>query len=139
MRVKDSMGFKDAAEVRKYLGGVFEQAFNDPEIGPKLRDTGIVLKTVYTDPDAALIIDTVQGVVREAAEGDEASAEMTMTAETGNAYWQGKVNLPLAMAKSRVKVSGNVATLLKLAPLGKKLYPNYVAALEADGRADLLA
>ncbi|QTI69012.1 SCP2 sterol-binding domain-containing protein [Gordonia polyisoprenivorans] len=132
------MGFKDAAEVRKYLGGVFETAFADPEVGPKLRATGIVLKTVYSDPEATLVIDTTSGSVREAQPDDEASAEMSMTADTGNAYWQGKVNLPLAMAKSRIKVTGNVASLLKLAPLGKKLYPAYIETLTADGRDDLL-
>ena len=61
-----------------------------------------------------------------------------MTADMGNAYWQGKVNLPLAMAKSKIKVQGNVASLLKLAPLGKKLYPAYIESLKADGREDLL-
>lgn len=132
------MGFKDAGEVRKYLGGVFETAFADPEIGPKLRATGIVLKTVYSEPDAVVLIDATQGTVSEGSPADEASAQMTMTAETGNAYWQGKVNLPLAMAKSRIKVDGNVASLLKLAPLGKKLYPAYVETLKADGREDLL-
>lgn len=132
------MGFKDAGEVRKYLGGVFETAFADPEIGPKLRATGIVLKTVYTEPDAVVLIDATQGTVSEGSAADEASAQMTMTADTGNAYWQGKVNLPLAMAKSRIKVDGNVASLLKLAPLGKKLYPAYVETLKADGREDLL-
>lgn len=132
------MGFKDAAEVRKYLGGVFETAFADPEVGPKLRATGIVLKTVYSEPDAIVIIDTVNGEVRQGSDSDQASAEMLMTADTGNAYWQGKVNLPLAMAKSKIKVQGNVASLLKLAPLGKKLYPAYIDSLKADGREDLL-
>lgn len=133
------MGFKDEGEVRKYLGGVFETAFADPEIGAKLRDTGIVLKTVYTEPDAALIIDARNGTVTPADGTEEVSAQMSMTADIGNAYWQGKVNLPLAMAKSRIKVDGNVASLLKLAPLGKKLYPVYIEALKADGRDDLLA
>ena len=64
---------------------------------------------------------------------------MKMSADTGNAYWQGKVNLPLAMAKKKIKVDGNVASLLKLAPLGKKLYPPYIERLKADGRDDLLA
>lgn len=132
------MGFKDADEVRRYLGGVFETAFADPEIGPKLRATGIVLKTVYQEPDAVVLIDATNGTVREGSVDDDATAQMTMTAETGNAYWQGKVNLPLAMAKSRIKVDGNVASMLKLAPLGKKLYPVYIAALKADGREDLL-
>lgn len=132
------MAFKDAAEVRTYLGGVFERAFADPEIGPKLTSTGIVLKTVYTDPEAIVIIDTTTGEVREGDAASESTAEMAMTADTGNAYWQGKVNLPLAMAKSKIKVQGNVASLLKLAPLGKKLYPSYIETLKADGRDDLL-
>ena len=132
------MAFNDATEVRKYLGGIFETAFADPEIGPRLRDTGIVLKTVYTNPDSIVIIDTVNGEVRLGDASSESTAEMSMTAETGNAYWQGKVNLPLAMAKSKIKVAGNVASLLKLAPLGKKLYPKYVDMLQNDGRADLI-
>lgn len=133
------MAFQDAAEVRKYLGGVFEVAFADPEIGPKLKDTGIVLKTIYTEPDTIILIDTTTGEVTDGDDSSECSASMTMTADTGNAYWQGKVNLPLAMAKSKIKVQGNVAALLKLAPLGKKLYPRYIATLQADGRDDLLA
>jgi hypothetical protein len=63
---------------------------------------------------------------------------MSMTADTGNAYWQGKVNLPLAMAKKKIKVDGNVGSLLKLAPLGKKLYARYIERLQSDGREDLL-
>ena len=132
------MGFNDSAEVRQYLGGIFELAFADAEIGPKLRATGIVLKTVYSDPASILIIDAVNGEVREGDASTPATAEMSMAAETGNAYWQGKVNLPLAMAKSKIKVNGNVASLLKLAPLGKKLYPMYTENLRANGRDDLL-
>jgi hypothetical protein len=47
------MAFKDAGEVRKYIGGIFETAFADPEIGPKLAATGVVLGSrpypVYVD------------------------------------------------------------------------------------------
>lgn len=132
------MGFTDAAEVRRYLGGIFETAFDDPGLAPKLKDTGIVLKTVYTDPDAIVIIDTTQGTVAEGTADSESTADMMMSADVGNAYWQGHVNLPLAMAKGTIKVSGNVAGLLKIAPLSKKLYPVYVERLKADGRDDLV-
>jgi SCP-2 sterol transfer family len=133
-----AVGFNDSTEVRKYLGGVFEVAFADPEIGPKLKDTGIVLKTVYSDPNSVIIIDCVNGTVSEGSADAASTAEMAMSAETGNAYWQGKVNLPMAMAKSRIKVGGNVASLLKLAPLGKKLFPRYIQMLTDDGRTDLV-
>ena len=45
------MGFKDSAEVTKYIGGIFETAFDDAEIGPKLVDTGLVVAFDFTDPD----------------------------------------------------------------------------------------
>jgi len=134
------MGFNNSAEVAKYIGGIFETAFEDPEIGPKLVDTGLVIAFDFTDPEAVVVIDMANKAVREGLEGGLAPiATMAMTADTGNAYWQGKVNLPLAMAKKKIKVEGNVASLLKLAPLGKKLYPVYVDRLKADGRDDLIA
>jgi hypothetical protein len=134
------MGFKNSAEVAAYIGGIFEAAFDDPEIGPKLVDTGLVIAFDFTDPEAVVVIDMANKAVREGVAGGTApTATMSMTAETGNAYWQGKVNLPLAMAKKKIKVEGNVASLLKLAPLGKKLYPVYIDRLKADGRDDLIA
>jgi hypothetical protein len=134
------MGFQNSAEVAKYIGGIFEAAFEDPEIGPKLVDTGLVIAFDFTDPEAVVVIDMANKAVREGLDGGSAPvATMSMTAETGNAYWQGKVNLPLAMAKKKIKVEGNVASLLKLAPLGKKLYPVYIDRLKADGRDDLIA
>jgi len=133
------MGFTDSAEVTKYIGGIFETAFDDPEIGPKLVATGLVVAFDFSDPEAVVVIDMANKSVREGLDGGSPpSATMAMTAETGNAYWQGKVNLPLAMAKKKIKVDGNVASLLKLAPLGKKLYPPYIERLKADGRDDLL-
>lgn len=132
------MGFRDEADVRKYLGGIFEAAFADPELGPKLKATGIVLKTNYTDPEAVIIVDATTGSVYAGDTSTESTAEMTMAADLGNAYWQGKVNLPIAMAKRQVKVGGNIASFLKLAPLGKQLFPKYTAMLQADGRDDLL-
>lgn len=133
------MGFKDSAEVRKYIGGIFETAFEDEEIGPKLVDTGLVVAFSFTDPEAVVVIDMANKSVREGLDGGPApTATMLMTADTGNGYWQGKVNLPLAMAKKKIKVEGNVASLLKLAPMGKKLYPSYIERLKNDGRDDLL-
>jgi putative sterol carrier protein len=129
--------FKDAADVHQYIGGIFREAFEDDEIGRKLRATGIVLQFRFSEPEAVMVIDTTTATVT--ADGSaEPTAVMSTSADTGNAYWQGKVNLPLAMAKGRIKVEGNVAGLLKLAPLGKKLYPRYVETLRRDGRHDLL-
>lgn len=133
------MGFRNSAEVTKYIGGIFETAFDDPEIGPKLIDTGLVVAFDFTDPEALVVIDMANKSVREGMPGGpEPTATMSMTADTGNGYWQGKVNLPLAMAKKTIKVEGSVGSLLKLAPLGRKLYPRYIERLTNDGRDDLI-
>lgn len=132
------MAFKDADEVRRYIGGVFQAGFDDPEVGPKMVATGIVVKFEFTEPATDLVIDMGAQEIGDGVGMAAPSATMKMTADLGSAYWQGKVNLPLAMARGKIKVDGNVASLLKLAPLGKKLFPKYVAALEADGRQDLV-
>lgn len=132
------MGFKDADEVRHYIGSVFQAGFDDPEVGPKLQATGIVVKFAFTDPDTDLVVDMANQEIGDGAGMAEPNAVMRMTAELGSAYWQGKVNLPLSMARGKIKVDGNVASLLKIAPLGKKLFPKYVDTLRAEGREDLI-
>lgn len=132
------MTFKDAEEVRHFIGGVFQAGFDDPEVGPKMAATGIVVKFEFTEPDAELVVDMGKQEIGDGTGMAEPAATMKMTADLGSAYWQGKVNLPLAMARGKIKVDGNVASLLKLAPLGKKLFPKYVASLEAAGRQDLV-
>ena len=132
------MAFTDADEVRRYIGGVFQAGFDDPELGPKMVATGIVVKFEFTDPDTDLVIDMGTQEIGDGTGMAAPNATMKMTADLGSAYWQGKVNLPLSMARGKIKVDGNVASLLKLAPLGKKLFPKDVAALEADGRQDLV-
>lgn len=132
------MAFTDADEVRHFIGSVFQAGFDDPEIGPKMQATGIVVKFAFTDPDADLVVDMGKQEVGEGADMAEPLATMRMTAELGSAYWQGKVNLPIAMARGKIKVDGNVASLIKLAPLGKKLFPKYVETLRSEGREDLV-
>ena len=132
------MPFTSSDEVVTYIGGIFEAAFADADLAPRLKATGVVLRFAFTDPDTDLVVDFGEGTVGAAAPGAEIGATMTMSADTGNGYWQGKVNLPLAMAKGAIRVDGKVAPLLKLAPLSKKLYPVYIDRLTADGRTDLL-
>ncbi len=132
------MGFRDSTEVVTYIGGIFEKAYDDPALADKLRAAGIVLKFDFQDPDVVIVIDMANGTVTEGLGELTPDAEMTMSSDTGNAYWQGKVNLPLAMAKGKIKVGGNVAAMLKVAPLSKQLFGTYVERLKADGRDDLL-
>ena len=53
------MGFTSSAEVVTYIGGIFEAAFEDEELAPRLKDTGVVLMFELADPDTVLV--SVQG------------------------------------------------------------------------------
>ncbi|MGH3518379.1 MAG: SCP2 sterol-binding domain-containing protein [Haloechinothrix sp.] len=131
--------FKDESEVYDYVGGIFEQAVADPVLGAKFAESGVVLRLNYTDPDASLTVDMPRREVHTGDSGPTPNVEMFMSADTGNRFWLGKVNLTLAMAKGQVKAKGSVPKLLKLVPSAKSLFPRYRAMLEENGRTDLLS
>jgi hypothetical protein len=131
--------FTDADDLRRYVGGIFEQALEDPVLGPKLVATGVVLKVVTSEPDAVLVLDLSNKNIGLGSPDDAADATMRMSSDVANRFWQGKVNMPVAMARGQVKVEGRIGALLKLVPSTKQLFPAYRTLLEKDGRADLLA
>lgn len=132
------MPFRDADDLRRYVGGIFETALADPELGPRLAGTGVVLKVVTTEPDGTLVIDLPGKTVALGDAGADADATMRMSSDVANRFWQGKVNLPVAMARGQVKVDGKIGSLLKLVPTTKQLFPAYLDLLRADGRDDLI-
>jgi hypothetical protein len=50
---------------------------------------------------------------------------MTMSSETANKYFQGKENIPIAIARRRIKAGGDVKSALKLIPITKPVYERY--------------
>ena len=130
--------FTGAQDLRRYVGGIFEQALADDELGPKLAGTGVVLKLVTTEPDAVLVMDLPNRRIELGGPDDPADATMRMTADLANRFWLGTVNLPVAMARRQVSVEGRVGALLKLVPSTKSLFPAYRELLIRDGRTDLL-
>ncbi|EHR53531.1 putative sterol carrier protein [Saccharomonospora marina XMU15] len=131
--------FKDEAEVHKYIGGVFEKGLADPQIGPKLSGSGVILQITYTDPDAVVTVDMPNGKVYAGASDLKPVVELFMTADDGNRFWLGELNLATALAKGKVRAKGPTSKVLKLVPAAKSLFPTYREMLEADGRQDLLA
>jgi hypothetical protein len=47
------VGFHNSASVTKYVGGIFENAFGDPDFGPKPTETGLVVASHFDEPTAA--------------------------------------------------------------------------------------
>lgn len=133
--------YSDSSDLRRFVGGIFEKAYQDPDLGPKLSATGAVLLVSCTDPDSSVVLDMPNKAVYASAEegGVTPNATLKMDTDTANRFWQGKVNMTLAMAKGQVKAEGAIMKVLKLVPSTKFLYPLYIQDLKDAGREDLLA
>ncbi|MGH8974322.1 MAG: sterol carrier protein [Acidimicrobiia bacterium] len=133
--------FKDETEVYKYIGGIFEEALADPEIGTKFAESGVILKVTHTEPDTIFTVDMPSKKVLygdDARNGPKPVVEMFMKADVAHQFWLGNVNISLALAKGQMRAKGPVPKILKLVPLAKSLFPRYKASLEQSGRSDLL-
>ena len=113
------MGFESAKECRTCLDWVFETMSRDPEMGPKLRDAETPQRWEF--PDLELVVNVTAAEDGEEANlrwewSDDVSWEpevlMTMDSAVANRYFQGKENIAMAVARRRIKTSGN----LKKAP-----------------------
>jgi hypothetical protein len=131
--------FTDESEVYTYLGGIFELATKKDGLSDKLAGSGVVLRIHYTDPDATITVDMPNKEVETGGSSTkEPNVELFMTADTGNKFWLGKVNLSVAMARGTVRAKGPVPKLLKLIPTAKELFPEYEKMLTEAGRDDLV-
>jgi hypothetical protein len=132
---------------------VFEKLWTlidrDPDIGEPLAlaqaphrfeitDLGLEFNVTWADPQRH---DPERNLVwtwgREHCDW-EPLVTLRMDSDTANRYFQGKENLVLATTLGRVKVSGPIATMLKLAPLMRPIEEPYRAMLAADGYDHLL-
>lgn len=132
--------FKDAAELDEYIGGVFRDAGNHPESGPKLRAADIVMRVLYTEPDAEVTVlfrDDYQ--VISGPSDAEPDITLSMRGDIADQFLRGDCILAIGLAKGQVKAKGPVSNILKLVPLTKSLFPMYrekVAKKDAEAEQD---
>jgi hypothetical protein len=131
--------FQSPREFRDVMDRVFAMMSEDPEMGPKLRDADVPQRFEFEDVDLVMNI--------RAGQADEESnlywewtdevdwqprVRMTMSSETANRYFQGKENVPLAIARRRIKTGGDIRASLALIPITKPIYERYRALVAAD-------
>jgi putative sterol carrier protein len=133
--------FKDADEVYRYIGRLFEQLGEDEELAPKFRKANTIVQYQYRDPESQITVKLIEGEDGRVDCGEttmEPEVVMTMDADTAHKFWLGKVNVTMALAKGQMKAKGPVAKILKLVPLVKPVFPRYQKMLEEQNRDDLL-
>jgi putative sterol carrier protein len=133
--------FKDADEVYRFIGKLFQDLARDDELAPKFQKANTIVQYQYRDPESQVTVS-----LREEDDGRvdlgettmEPEVVMTMDADTAHRFWLGKVNVTVALARGQMKARGPVAKILKLVPLTKPIFPRYRKMLEDAGRQDLL-
>jgi hypothetical protein len=134
-----SAAFRSPQEFREVMDRVFGMMDADPEMGPRLRDADVPQRFEFTDVDMVVNI-------RAAAAGEdgnlhwewtddvdwEPKVRMAMSSETANRYFQGKENVPIAIARRRIKTGGDVKAALSLIPVTKPIYGRYRELVEAE-------
>ncbi len=137
--------FKDAAELYECIGGFFKEAAKDPDMGPKIRESKLIITFEYSAPDSRITVDAKN----PAAPGDfftiitgptdlTPDVRMSMSADIAHRFWFGKVNLVQALAKGEMKAQGPIPSILKLLPAIKPAYELYPEYLKKIGKADKL-
>jgi len=131
--------FQSASEFREVMDRAFTLMSTDPEMGPKLRDAQVPQRFEFPDQDAVVNIthDEEGGEHNLRWEWSnevdwEPKVVMTMSSEVANRYFQGKENVPLALARRRIKSSGDIKSALKLIPITKPVFAMYRQMLERD-------
>jgi hypothetical protein len=134
------MAFKSRDEFKEVIDRAFSIMSTDPEMGPKLREAETPQRFEFPDVDLVVNITFAPAVEGEnhlrwtwSDDCDwEPEVEMTMSSEVANRYFQGKENVPIALARRRIKSSGNVKKALALIPITKAVFPRYREMLEAE-------
>jgi hypothetical protein len=131
--------FESAREVREAIDAVFRMMDEDPEMGPKLRDADCPQRFEFDDFDLVVNIRAARpdedGNLHWEWSDDvdwEPKVKMTMSSEVANRYFQGKENVPVAIARRRIKPSGDMKAALALIPITKPVYAQYRDYVERE-------
>ena len=131
--------FSSPREFRDVMDRVFTLMSEDPEMGPRLRDADVPQRFEFEDVD--LVMNIRAGQRDEQANlhwewTDEIDwsprVRMTMSSETANRYFQGRENVPLAIARRRIKTGGDIKAALELIPITRPIFARYRELVEAD-------
>jgi len=131
--------FRSAHEFREVMDQVFTLMSEDEEMGPKLRDADVPQRFEFDDVD--LVLNVRAGRPEEGANlawewTDDVEwkprVKMAMSSETANKYFQGKENVPMAIARRRIKTGGDVKAALALMPITKPVFARYRQLVETE-------
>jgi len=112
------------------LGEFWTEMLDSPEVGSKLKETGMTALFKIKDPDLVMYVDE-DGIKW----GDEAAKmkpvlTLAMSADTVHQFWLKNLNVAKALATRQVRTKGPVPKVMKLLPLLKPANAIYLKYCE---------
>jgi hypothetical protein len=132
--------FKDAEDVYRHLGRLFEDIIGDEELGARFKAADTVVQIRMRRPDSQVTIKALEAedpVVDFGVTELRPEVVLAMDADTAHRFWLGKVNVTVALARGQISARGPVAKILKLVPLVEPVRTRYESSLQESGRDDL--
>jgi len=128
--------FKDSEHFYGVLVPFFNRLKDDPNIGPKVLASGLIIQFRYTDPDAIVTIDCPNNAILTGEIDVTPTVTMSMSATVAHRFWLGKLPLVVALTKREMVAKGPVAAIMKLLPIIKGAYAMYHDYLKEIGMED---
>jgi hypothetical protein len=132
-----SSPFSSAQEFKQVMDELFALMSEDPQMGPALRDADVPQRFEFDDLDLVMNIRAREGDEQENLHWEwtddvswEPRVKMKMSSQVANRYFQGKENIPVAIARRRIKTGGDIKASLALIPITKPVYARYREMLQ---------
>lgn len=134
--------FSNVEQLQDSFSSLFHTLRDDPAIGPRVQDSGLVIRFTYTRPDTFVIIDcrrrpvSVEWNIEPVLTPEERQkiyVDMSMEADTAHNFWLGKVNLVAAITRGVIKAKGPIPSIMRLLPIIKPAYDFYPRILRERG------
>lgn len=129
--------FSSQKEAEEILGDFMNHIATDPDLRPKFVAAATSFRANYADPDVVVSMVTTQDPpvikIGDQARAESVDVDMFMTSDDGHKFWLGELNIPMAMARKKIKIEGSVQTLLKLLPAMQPAFGMYPAYLDQRG------
>ncbi len=113
--------FRDTNHLNEFLNDLWKHIVFEAGLGQKMKDYGVSIKYVITDPPGYLYVDAENVIT-----GDEANRDATITMElsgdTIHQFWLKKLSLPVALATRKIKAKGPIPKVLKMLPALNPIY-----------------
>lgn len=134
-----SSPFGSTREFREVIDKTFGMMSDDPEMGPKLRDADVPQRFEFDDLDLVVNISAADDDDRANLRWEWTDdvpwtprVQMKMSSEVANKYFQGRENVAIAIARRRIKASGDVKAALQIIPITKPVFERYREMIERD-------